>query len=90
MEVQLFISGFNFVFFNKFGDKHLQQTNSPPPIQGRWYFVLQRLITPSAVHLCGGGFTLQQDNEAKCASKLCNNNPKIKDDQAETLGFSST
>lgn len=57
-------------------------------IQERWYVVLQRPTTPSAVHLCGGGFMLQQDNEAKCASKLSNNS-KIKVDQAQTLQFSS-
>ena len=54
--------------------------------QKGFHSILQRHATPSGLCLVGQGFILQQDNDLKHTSRLCQN---YQEEKNKTVGFTS-
>ena len=50
-----------------------------------YHSILQRHAVPSGMHVVGQGFILQQDNDPKHKSKLCQNYLRKKDVKLENI-----
>ena len=62
------------------GVGHLQRIDHTMT-EENYHSILQRHVIPTALHLCGEGFILQQGNDSKNSSELCKNYLKTVEEQ---------